>query len=71
MATNFRFTKAFDYEIRSPKGALQGIKAYAAGTTELVPEAHAEAAEKAGAGERVTEAKATAAKGGGKGAERA
>jgi hypothetical protein len=57
MATNFRFDKPFDYEIRSAKGALQGVVSYPAGTTEKpIPEAHADAAEKAGAGGRVAEA---------------
>jgi len=54
MATTFRFDKDFDFDIRSPQGALQGMKAYKAGTIDTIPEAHAEAAEKAGAGQRTT-----------------
>lgn len=53
MATHFRFDKNFDFDIRSPQGALQSTKAYKAGTVDLIPDAHAEAAEKAGVGERV------------------
>ena len=58
MATNFEFLSNYDFEIRSPKGALLGVKNYRAGTKALIPEDHAKAAEEAKAGRRVEEAKA-------------
>jgi hypothetical protein len=57
MATKFEFLSNFDYDVRTPKGVVVETKAYRAGTTVLVPEEHAKAAEEAKAGRRVEEAK--------------
>lgn len=56
MAVNFRFDKDFDFDVRANEGALANrTVAYKAGGTHLIPDAHAEAAEKAGVGERVSD----------------
>lgn len=57
MATKFEFLEAFDYEIRSPKGALLGVVNYQPGMVKLVPEEHAEAALARGAGRQVDDPK--------------
>lgn len=64
MAVSFRFDKDFDYDIREREGALANkTVAYKAGHVGLIPDAHAEAAEKAAVGARVAEKAPGKAKG--------
>lgn len=52
MAVRYRFKKDWDHSVK------YGVDvAYKAGTEDLIPEAHADAADAAGAGERVDEGK--------------
>ena len=60
MAVWYRFSKDWDYEIRSPKGALQKTLGYRKDTQDFIPEAHAAAADAAGVGERTTKTEAQA-----------
>lgn len=51
MRQRFRFTKDYDHQIASPRSEV----AYKAGTEQIVPKEHAEAAIAAGAGAYVTD----------------